>query len=365
RPINPVYAAHTIERGAPTLKNSLLNLLLFRTHRVGMSARVYHALEQQTALRLSSRPIDNSIDHAGRLRRGWAVLLIVAVGAVYAVLSPKDVIASAGRVLAPWADIAPPSRVKILDIKPGDLSVARGERVPISAEIHGLRNDERVRVRFTSVDERLDDAVSMAPAEVGRRYEATLPRSGDGPAAEAGVMQDMYYWIEAGDARSNRYRLSVFNRPTIIVQKVRYEHPAYTGYPSKDVDSTGDIRGIEGTKVTISGLASQPIKSAYVDFNADGTNDQKMIVDGDRATATFTLALREDRRTPLHTHYMLRFTCTENRTNTDPPVYRIEVTPDYAPEISITKPEEPERTVMLDERVVIGVEARDPDFALS
>ncbi|RIK82757.1 MAG: hypothetical protein DCC67_06735 [Planctomycetota bacterium] len=365
RPINPVYAAQTIERSAPSLKNSLLNLLLFRAHRQELSARVYHAIEQQAALRLSATSADAAIDHAALLRLGYVLLIMVAACAAYAVLSPKDMAASAGRALAPWMDIAAPSRVKLFDVKPGDLSVARGEYVTVSAEIHGLRDEERVRLRLASSDGRLDDSIAMTAAAAGNRFEATLPRRVEGDGSDAGVLQDLHYWIEAGDARSRRYKVGVFDRPTIIVQKVRYEFPAYTGFPSKETDSTGDIRGIEGTKVVIAALASRPIKSAHVDFDADGTNDLQMTVDGVHATATFELALRDDRRMPQHPEYLLRFTTTEGRTNTDPPTYRIEVTPDYAPEIRITKPEEPERTAKVDEAVVIGVEARDPDFALA
>ncbi|MBA3480176.1 MAG: hypothetical protein H0T51_00040, partial [Pirellulales bacterium] len=145
RSINPVYAAHTIERSTPSLKNSLLNLLMFRTHRQQMSSRVYHALEQQAAQRLSTATLDTAIDRSALLRLGYALLLIIAVCAAYAVLSPKNMAVSAARVLAPWSDLAPPSRVKILDVKPGATSVARGELLEISAEVNGLHADESVR----------------------------------------------------------------------------------------------------------------------------------------------------------------------------------------------------------------------------
>ena len=49
RAINPVYAAQTIEHGSPSLKNSLINLLLFRQRRSEISDAVYHTLEEQAA----------------------------------------------------------------------------------------------------------------------------------------------------------------------------------------------------------------------------------------------------------------------------------------------------------------------------
>ena len=177
--------------------------------------------------------------------------------------------------------------------------------------------------------------------------------------------QDLVYWIEAGDARSRRFKVTVFERPTIVVQQVRYEYPAYTGVPTAEVGNTGDIRGLEGTQVTIEALANQPIKTAYVDFDADGRSDLKMTVDGDRATATFTLALRRDRRTPRHGSYVLRFTTADGRTNNDPPKYRHRGDARLRSRSAHHAPEEPELTVRVDQMVLIGVEARDPDFALA
>jgi hypothetical protein len=364
RPINPVFAAATIERSSPSLKNSLLNLVLFRTHRQAMSARVYHALERQAAERLSTASVDGAVDRSGLLRLGYALAAIVAVCALYAVLSPKELAVSAGRVLAPWADLAAPSRVKILDVLPGETSIALGERLAVSAEIHGLNTDEPVRLRYSTADEQLvGESIPMTPAAVGGRYEGQLPRSAGGQGA-VGVQQDLSYWIEAGDARSKPFAVSVFLRPTLVVQRVRYEYPAYTGLPSKEVESTGDLSGIEGTRVSISAISNQPIKRAYVDFDADGRNDVKMSVEGNTAVASFELALRDDRRTPQHDSYVLRLTTTADRTNADPPKYRIDVSPDYPPEVEITAPQEPELEVRVDEIVPIGVEAHDPDFAL-
>jgi hypothetical protein len=364
RSINPVYAAHTIEQTAPSLKNSLLNVLLFRSHRQGMSAKVFHALEQQAAFRLSSAGAEATMDRTGLLRLGYALVAVLAAAALYAVLSPKDMAASVGRVVAPWANIAAPSRVRVLEVEPGDASVARGERVPISATIVGADEDDAVRIRYSTLDEALvGESIAMNRPTGAARYSADLPRGGDAAGVE-GVQKDLEYWIEAGDGRSPKYKLTVYTRPTIVVQRVRYKPPTYTGDPPKVVENVGDLFGLEGTEVTIEALANHPIQTANVDFDANGTIDQKMAIDGNRATVTFTLALREDRRTPWHVGYVLRYTTTTGRANEDPVQHRIDVTPDYLPEVSIAQPEEAELVVRAGDVVPITVEARDPDFEL-
>src|SRR5690606_10828105 len=103
------------------------------------------------------------------------------------------------------------------------------------------------------------------------------------------------------------YRITVLTAPAIVVRQVDYEFPDYTGYVDQKVPNLGDIRGIEGTRVTLHAEANGPIDSAEVDFNSDGRSDLRMKTDGNRATASFVLALREDRRTPRQTSYTLRF----------------------------------------------------------
>ncbi|QDT00769.1 phage holin family protein [Adhaeretor mobilis] len=368
RPINPIYAAQTIETNSPSLKNNLLNLLLFRGRKQPMAAQVYQAIQKQTADRLSESPMASVIDRSAVIKLGYALVAVVALCALYRVFSPKDPTATMGRVLAPWADIAAPSRVKINDISPGDASVARGERLDISAAILGMADNEPVELHYSSLDQQIVDSRLLMNRQGETDYYAvTLPpkRGGvSGRVTANGIGQDLKYWITAGDARSLEHRITVYSRPTIVVTGVRYEYPSYTGYPTQTSTDTGDVRAVEGTRVTLSAVSNLPLKSAHIDFAADGRRDLSMKVDGDRATATFTLKLQQDRRTPQHKSYALRMVTTSDRQNVDPAKYTIEVTPDYAPEIRILSPEEPEIEVRSDETVRIEVEARDPDFAV-
>ena len=86
--INPVYAAHTIERGHPALKNSLVNFLLFRTRREQMPSAVYEALEQQAAQGLARVPVDLAVDRSPLIRLGYVLVAVVVFGALYAFFSP-------------------------------------------------------------------------------------------------------------------------------------------------------------------------------------------------------------------------------------------------------------------------------------
>lgn len=364
QPINPVYAAHTIEQGSPTLKNSLLNLLLLRSRRRQISRQVYEAIETQAAQRLSQSSVDSAVDRSSILRLGYVLVAVVALCTLYRILSPKDPLASAGRLLMPWANIAVPSRVQIIDVEPGDTSAARGEQLTISAEILGKSQEEPVRLVYSQVDGQISNReVLMTGDEAGLRFSAKVPgRIALG--SSGGIQGDLVYHIEAGDARSPDFHVSVFSQPTLVVERIRYEYPLYTRYPPREEAFVGDISGLEGTVVTLYAVANQPIAQAHVDFEADGRHDLLMNSDKLSSSVRFPLEFKEDRRTQKHQSYVLRYTTDEGRKNPSPPKYRIHVERDYSPEVELTQPVEELLEVGLNDEVVLEVEARDPDFAL-
>jgi hypothetical protein len=370
RSINPAYAAQLIEKNSPSLKNSLLNFLLLRNRRQQISQKVYQAIEQQAAQRLSEVSIDSVIDRSALVRLGYVLVAVIAVCVVYRVLSPKNLTTSIERVLLPWSDAVAPSRVEITNVTPGDTQIARGELLEVTAEVSGMRNGEQAKVRWSTLDGQLVDREAMLSASAGTsKFQGRLPDRLSGE--NGGVQQDLEYWIEAGDAKSPKYKVTVFARPTLVVEKIRYQFPTYTGLPAREAEGTGDIHALEGTKVTLYALANHEIANAQVDFNADGKHDLPMTADKTKATAQFTLALGEDRRTPEFDNYVLQYQTTTGRTSSLPPRYSIDVTPDYAPEIELLTPVDEDGKLVeqldvpMDVPFTVEVEARDPDFALT
>lgn len=364
RPINPVYAAQTIEKSSPSLKNSLLNLLLFRRHRSDIPEAVYQTLEEQAAERLTHIPVDSAVDRTHLIRLGYVLLAVFILGALYTMFSPKSPLTAARRVLIPWADIPPASRVSIADVQPGSASVSRGELVDVSAAVRGTDDDDAVLLRYTTDDRQaVGKALPMTPTASGRRFQGRLPED-PRPGGVVGVARDLRYWIEAGDARSREFVITVVTAPTIVVQRVDYDYPDYTGFADQSVEGLGDIRAIEGTRVTIHAQANGRIAESYLDFEADGRRDIAMKTDGTKAQADFTLTLRNDRYTPQYTSYVVRLTNSAGRKNREPVQHPIDVLPDYRPEIELLAPQEKVRDVHLNETVTVEVEARDPDFEL-
>ena len=338
RRINPIYAAETIEKSKPTLKNSLINFLFLRSDRAGTPQVVYQAVEEQAVGHLQRTPVEATVDRTRLIQIGYALLAIVVLFAAYKLFSPKDPLDTVERIVMPWADIQAPTRVAILDVEPGNRSAFLGEPVEISAEIRGIGTDEPVRVLYTTGDRQtVDAAVVMHRGPNAFRHTAKIP------AGEAGLQQDLEYRIEAGDAVSPTYRIEAAAAPTIAVDSIDYVFPRYTGKKPSHVENTGDIQAIEGTRVTIHGRANQPLHSAQLVLDGDGRHRElPMKIAGRAVTATFILALDpkdKDRRTPEFARYQLR---PNDRAKPEPAQYRIDVFADLKPEVMFLEPEKDE-----------------------
>ncbi len=114
-PINPVFAAYTIEQSRPSFKNALINFLFLRREqdrleRDDLAKRVFESLEMRTAAELSHTPVETAVDRSRVIRLGYVLAILVGLCLVYAMVSPKSPMASFRRVIWPWSDVAAPTR---------------------------------------------------------------------------------------------------------------------------------------------------------------------------------------------------------------------------------------------------------------
>ena len=261
--INPVFAAHTIEQSRPSLKNSLINFLLLRSHPEDVTPVVYRAMERRAASDLSHASVDHAVDHRRLVHLSYVLAAAVVLFALYLALSPKNPLVSAARVLWPWAGIEAPTRVHIENVQPGDAVAFRGDTQPITAHITGLRDGEDVTLMLSTADGQVvDDRVAMTRTGDDNLYGCDLPPGTAGSPLGGGLQQDTFYHIVAGDATTRQFKLEVQNAPTITVDEIEYHYPAYTGYRERTVKGQGDVKALEGTRVTIRATANMEIKSA-------------------------------------------------------------------------------------------------------
>ena len=379
--VNPLFAARAIEHSEPSLKNSLLNFLLFRSDRAGVRATVYHALEQRAAADLQQVPVDLAVDRSRLIKLGYFLAGVLAVCAAYTILAPKSPFRSMARIMAPWADIDRPSRVRIEGVAPGNVEVFQGDQIAVFADVYDLRREEPVTLHYDGLDERLGrQSTAMQPGTGNLRFESALPLDDDG------FQRDVMYWIEAGDACTATYQVRVIPAPVMLVESVEYEYPRYTRRAKRTVERQGDIRAVEGTRVTVRARANQPIAAAVLEFDPPGSSAEQttdrahrlyrgplatsasrieMEFDGQEAWCSFVCEMDEPRTGAKHRTYQLRFATASGHRNPQPVLHRIEVLADLPPEIEILAPTPDRVEVPEDGRQKIEIRAVDPDYGLT
>jgi len=360
--IHPLFAAATIEQSQPSLKNSLLNFLFLRGRRQEVAGPIYRAMEYRAAVDLSKIQVDVAVDHTRVIRLGYVLLAVVAMFSLYLVLSPKNPLRSAARVLWPWSAIEAPTRVTIHDIRPGDATAYYGDSVTVSAELSGLRADEPVALIYSTADgQSVDQVIPLSLPTGDSRFQCRLP------PGNLGLQQDHTYCLSAGDCRTGRYRIVVQIAPAIAVDKVSYHYPAYTALPDRSVERQGDLQAIEGTEVTLHASANVEIKRSTPEIDLGCTGRQGLRMSAEGRTATGQLTLRLDPRDvsrPEYDSYQLRFADVDGRENEHPIRHRIEVIRDLPPDVQLVEPQQTEVQVPVNGKLPIKTLAEDPDFGL-
>ena len=372
--INPVFAAYTIEQCRPSLKNSLVNFLLLRRRADEVPRVVYGALEDRAAVDLSKVPVDSVVDRSNVIRLGYLLVGVLAVCCLYLLLSPKNPFVSFGRVIWPWANIAAPTRVTIEDVrarvgvlgdqrgvgKTGDLKAFHGQSVVVSAKIKGVEDGEQANLYYTTADgQSVDQAVPIGQREDGGLHTCELP------PGDRGLQQNLTYYLAAGDCVTRTFNIEVQSSPTILVRRVDYRYPTYTGIAERSVEDQGDVRAIEGTVVTIHATANHQIDRAEIDLDCDGRQGLKMKVDDKTAVGRFTLRLdRADPGRPEHDCYQLRLVDLDGRRDRRPIRYEIDIIRDLPPDVQLVDPPARHVELPVDGTLELKVRAEDPDFAL-
>jgi len=368
--INPVYAARAIEQSTPSLKNSLINFLLFRANGGTVHRIVYEAMRHRAATDLNAVAVETAVDRSRLIRVGYVLAGVLFVCGLYVILSPKDAFRTVSRVAAPWAEIARPARVDITDVLPGDAQVYQGQTQAVSCQIRGISHGDAVTLLFSTADGQLiGQEVAMHVTEGGLRYTCSLP------PGENGIQQNLVYRIRAGDALTRPYELDVSPAPTILVEQVEYVYPAYTQLAPR-IERGGDIRALEGTQVTVLGRANYSIRAAFLEFDPPhgaGSEEEAarpserlpMEIDDTAARRSFILEMQPDRRTPRYSGYQLVFQTSDGHPSENHVLHRIDVTLDLAPEVQILTPAKDRVEVPEDGEQKIEVRALDPDFGLS
>ncbi|MGQ9605101.1 MAG: hypothetical protein ACUVTW_02805 [Thermogutta sp.] len=359
--IHPLFAAYVLEKAVPGLKHAVMSFLLLRERRHDfehdpLSNHVFLGLEQK-AVTVETVPLDSVVDRGLIVR--WAAILtgVIAAFCLYIIFSPKNVLVSTARVLIPWADIAPATRVRIENVSPGNAEITVGDRVVVTATVFGLRNGEEPRLRFSTADGQFaDQVIPLQPSDGNAsRFSAELF-----PA----IPCETTYRIEAADAETKEFRISVRPAVRVELQSVELDYPSYTRLEKKTLAGMGDITAIEGTRVTVVAQSSVPLAAAEIDLD-DGRTRVPMQQSGDLWQGRFTLKMsKREPNIGEFTAYRLLGQDADGRVNQDPVRFSIVTIPDRPPWAEYQDPPPDGSVIPVNAATALRAKAQDPDFGL-
>jgi hypothetical protein len=370
--INPAYAARSIEKRRPELKNSLINYLSMRSDARYNNSSVFQLIGMRAANDLSEVPTDDAADSKKLVRIGIVLGSVLVVCILYKVFSPIDPFQTVTRVVQPLANLARPSRITIEDVNPGDASLYFGQSLEVSATINGsLPDDQEVLLVYTTRDGQ--QATHSIPMTSSGRYQYRALLKTD----KVGIQQSLTYYIMAGDGISKTFSVDVQPVPTVSVERIQYKYPKYTGDP--DLRKVGDARieGIEGTHASITARSNVALANAYIELlkqhdAQDSENNPKydsvrmyqMKVAEKQLDGGFVLTLGNDRKSTEYTHYRFSFLPEGDSKIQKSVPYPVNVIADLPPVVEIKKPESIENSVPANRTLAIEIEASDPDYEI-
>ncbi len=360
RSINSLYAARQIEQSTPSLKGGLVNLVDLQNTNKPIPEHVRIAIEKHAALELSHVDVDQAVDRRPLMRVSYLLLVIVTACCLYALLSPKDILASVKRALLPTSATAPPTQTRITDVEPGNVTVVARESVTVKANIGG-RTPEHVTLYYSTSDRKyLDEPVPMEqPDEKRPAFVAEL--SGENGR---GLLENMTYRIVAGDAETEDFQITVVKPPSATVNSVAYEFPSYMEMENR-TEPTGHISAHEGTLVRIKAEATIPVATAKVVFvegdQPTGEEVRMTITDGTQLSAEWKLAIRDDGT--FAPHYWIECQTEDGRADPDPTRYNIVIKPDLPPLVELLAPQR-DLKMPANGIIPLAFRAADPDFRL-
>ena len=367
--IHPEYAARQFELQDPRSKDSLISWIQLNdpTHPAPKSVLNFVGRYAFGFLRNSDATQVADTGNLVRLTAAFFGCLLCTL--IYFFASPKSGLTSTARMLLPWANIAPATRVQFTQVTPASTTIMQGSSIPIDVTIKGLHKNEKVYLQYDLSDGQLrGQTVPMKEEIQSINYKLDFGKD------SGGLHQPLTYWIHAGDAVAGPFEVQIQIVPLVAIDRVDLVFPPYTNLKPRSIQQQGHFEAPEGTIAHIHAVANQEMQSAKIEFDpvlqnklfigARETLDMK--VDKTQLDASWVAII--DRKNSIErkiTNYRIHAINSLKESNHDPIIYQIKIIPDIPPEIEFSANSNVAVDVPVDQGILLEMTARDPDYGLT
>lgn len=231
---------------------------------------------------------------------------------------------------------------EIINIIPGNIQIEKGESVDIIAELKAS-TDEDLILHYKMAD----DVWIKETMETSIDKQKSIFRI-------ISVQEPTTYYVEHNEILSQEFNISIYEFPKVTQINLKYKYPAYTGLPDRIEENTGNIRGLQGSDVTLT-----------IQYSGSPTKGELVL---DESTKIKLAALENGNfqgkiKLSETGVYHVNLTDDQGKTNKFPIQYQITPVEDMQSIITINDPQRDVRVNAVEE-VLIDVSVSD-DFGVN
>jgi hypothetical protein len=254
------------------------------------------------------------------LRTIGAITVVVAV--VTAI--PSTPFAEAAMRLWNYDTVYAPAVPFIISVSPGSVDIIKGESVSLTATI-----DATGPMPASSLPKELTLSFAEEGITVDQQMTLRADSTGGFSYHFAAVKNSMQYSLSVQDVSTDRFSITVNDRPFVRSLSVAMIPPAYTRLSRQYLgENIGDILALAGTRVQVKITANKEVEKAFIVFK-DGS-DVPFGTAGDQYVAEF-IALHQ-------TSYYIELEDRKGVTSSSVIEYKIDILPDAYPSVEILSP---------------------------
>ncbi len=309
--------------------------------RSGESAALLRRVIDEAVERCAQSDLGRELERRS-LRRSLGVMTaIAAVAALVLGAGPAYLRHGAMTLLVPVGSVEAASPYRI-DVKPGNVTVARGSDVSISARATGFAARDVDLFTRTSASAPFDRAPLVAGAQENQ-FDGTL----------FAIREDTEYFVQSAGVRSAIFKIQAADLPFVDRIDLEYVFPAYTRLEPRKAERAGDIAAPRGTTVRLLAHSTVPTRAGRILLDENTRIPLTLNQDG---TLGGNIEVKADGL------YRIELADASDHLVTASPQYTIDVLPDEPPTVRFSKPGRDLRATSIDE---IFVEASaDDDFGV-
>ncbi len=317
--VNPDYVKTAGKVGAhyPEIKDELANAVqLINENNVNYSNQLVDAAFKNVYSKTEKLNFNTVVDFTST-KKLWKLYITTFIATIILVFFVPSLHSAAIRFLNYNKNYTPPPKF-VFEIDPGNKELTKGDNITITIKALGEQPKEIYLLEKSEEQTDFSEKI-LSPDSLGI---FTLYINN--------VKNSLEYFATAENITSEKYKISVINRPIISSIELTITPPAYARLPEQTQKDNGNVTALIGSKIKLTMSSSRYLSSAIVMFS-DSTSKMMNIASA-KASADFNVA--------KETGYYILIADARGYSNINPITYSIKTFVDENPSIEMISPNE-------------------------